>query len=141
MNGGNIISSGNLAVQLDNSWSIAGIGDFNGDGNADILWRNTTTGSQVVWLMNSSQIIGSGTVVNNVGQPVPLGSNWNVVEIGDFTGDGKSDIMWRDSNTGQMVEWALNGATIISSGLPNQNGFPTSPPTTVVVQNNPHQFA
>jgi hypothetical protein len=140
MNGGNIIGGGDLSTQLGNNFTIAGIGDFNGDHNSDILWR-APDGSQYVWLMNGSQIIGSAQVVNNVGQPVPLGSNWNVVEIGDFTGDGKSDIMWRDSNTGQMVEWALNGATIISSGLPNQNGFPTSPPPTVVVQNDPHQFA
>src|SRR5207249_781877 len=28
--------------------------DFNGDGKSDILWRNSTTGANVIWLMNGA---------------------------------------------------------------------------------------
>jgi len=30
------------------------VGDFNGDGRADILWRNSSTGENYVWLMNGT---------------------------------------------------------------------------------------
>ena len=41
------------------SWHVAGTGDFNGDGKADILWQNSD-GTPVIWLMNGTSIIGGG---------------------------------------------------------------------------------
>jgi hypothetical protein len=38
------------------AWSVAEVGDFNGDGRADILWRNRTTGAAVEFLMNGGSI-------------------------------------------------------------------------------------
>ena len=35
--------------------------DFNGDGKADILWRNTTSGTVAMWLMNG------GSITSNLG--------------------------------------------------------------------------
>jgi hypothetical protein len=35
------------------SWHIVGTGDFNGDGDADILWQNTD-GQAAIWLMNGT---------------------------------------------------------------------------------------
>ena len=33
--------------------------DFNGDGRADILWRNTATGEYAIWLMRGGAAIGA----------------------------------------------------------------------------------
>jgi hypothetical protein len=37
-----------------------GVGDFNGDGKADILWRHTS-GTTAVWLLNGLSVIGNGS--------------------------------------------------------------------------------
>jgi hypothetical protein len=42
-------------------------------------------------------------------------ASWQVVEIGDFNGDGKSDIMWQQSGSGALAEWQMNGMQIVSS--------------------------
>jgi len=54
------------AGSATSDWQIAGTGDFNRDGNSDILWRNKTSGAVVVWFMtgvqkNSSPTIGQAT--------------------------------------------------------------------------------
>ncbi len=45
------------------NWSIAGVGDFNGDGKSDILWRHTS-GVNYVWYMNGVTPIGWGLPAN-----------------------------------------------------------------------------
>ena len=42
------------------AWGIKGVGDFDGDGKADIVWRNDTTGQVAFWLMNGMAISASG---------------------------------------------------------------------------------
>ena len=84
------------AVRPDASFSIAAIGDFNADGNADILWRNTS-GLLIEWLMNGSTITSSGVVTSNSALVTPDAS-WHVVEIGDFNGDARTDMLWRSDS-------------------------------------------
>src|SRR5262249_48664202 len=94
MNGSTIASSANVTfggsvVTPDSTWSVAGISDFNGDGHADVLWRQSTTGSLVEWQMNGSTIVSSSNVTSGGGAVTP-DSTWSVVGVGDFDGDGKS---------------------------------------------------
>ena len=53
------------------TWQFAGIGNFNGDRDADILFTDAT-GDLAIWEMNGTTIIGGG----NVGNP---GSEWHVL--------------------------------------------------------------
>jgi len=43
-------------------------------------------------------------------------ANWHIIETGDFNGDGKSDILWRDFNSGAVAIWLLNGLQVLQSG-------------------------
>jgi hypothetical protein len=42
------------------------------------------------------------------------GAAWNVAAIGDYTGDGKADILLRNAANGGVYLWALNGGTVTS---------------------------
>jgi hypothetical protein len=87
-------------------WRQVGTGDFNGDGKADILWRDAS-GNVAVSLMDGLQVVQSRVVGNRP-------NNWTIVGTADFNGDGKSDILWRDTN-GDVAIWLMNGARITQS--------------------------
>ena len=118
MNGTGIMSSGILASP-GAPWSVQGIGDFNGDGDADILWQNTATGELAVWLMNGTTVASSGSP----GDPGVTSTPWSVQQVGDFDGDGKSDILFYNNATSQVVIWLMNGTSIASSGSPGTPGL------------------
>jgi hypothetical protein len=116
------------AISPNSTWSVAGVGDFNGDDDADILWRQNT-GTLVDWSMNGSSISSSANLTNQ-GSTVTPDSTWSVAGIGDFNGDGKSDILWRQSTTGALADWQMNGATISSSANFTSQGKAVTPDST-----------
>ena len=67
MNGTTVTSVQLTSQQVDNSWQVAGIGDYNGDGKADILWQNASTGATYIWEMNGANVIGGGMTSEQTG--------------------------------------------------------------------------
>ena len=41
-------------------WTIAGTGDFNGDGMSDVVWENIVTRRFAIWLMNGIDVLATG---------------------------------------------------------------------------------
>jgi hypothetical protein len=83
-------------------------GDFNGDGRTDLLaqnasgqlkaWASTGNLSGGVLFPGSGVVVGTGFTTTNIQR----------ILTGDFTGDGRTDIIGQDS-TGQLRAWASSG--------------------------------
>ena len=106
-------NGGAAANAVDNSWSVDGIADYNGDGRDDILWRHTS-GEVGQWLgMPSGGFANNGGAAANAVDP-----SWTVVANGDFNGDGRADVLWRHSS-GVFAEWqgSASGALVNAGGV------------------------
>jgi Ca2+-binding RTX toxin-like protein len=118
-------TTGQLAVQFRNdagqvythslnqplfglNWTPAGLGDLNGDGHADLIWRDQT-GLTVAWLLNGLSLIDGGQITNL------LGNDWQLAGVSDLNGDSKADLVWRNLNSGQTVAWLMDGFSPLSS--------------------------
>jgi len=91
-------------------------GDFDGDGKPDIVWRNSMTGANAIWLMNGTTFNNNGTDIRNL-LPVTI-QQYRIVGADDFDGDGREDLLWRKLDDGTMVLWLLNGTTIDAVNFP-----------------------
>jgi hypothetical protein len=120
MDGEDISGYGYLYGISDLDWRIVGTGDFNRDGELDILWRNTGTGSfsgwNVVWYMAGESISGYGYLYGITDL------SWEIAGTGDFNSDGYVDILWRHYGAGGLQGWNciwyMQGESIIGYDYP-----------------------
>jgi hypothetical protein len=110
MNGTTYVSGTELLPRVtDVNWSIEGSGDFNSDGDNDILWRNRSTGQNQVWFMNGLTYVSTGTL------PSETDSSWRVDAVADYSGDGLPDLVWRNYESGANRMWVMSGSTTVGS--------------------------
>ena len=105
MDGSTVTTSKTLDVNISLAWQVAGTGDFNGDGNDDILWRNDD-GRARIWQMDGTTIASDKIVVG--GQS----NAWDFASIGDYNNDGRDDVMWQN-DSGSVLMWEMDGSTIV----------------------------
>ena len=127
MDGARLIGGGYPNSQANLTWQVHAVGDLNGDGKTDIVWRNVgpgvDTGALFVWLMDGKTIIGA-TYLD------PIGTDWQIQRVGDLSGDGKADILWRNVGTGpdrdNLYVWIMNGPAVVAgTGYPNSQADAT----------------
>ena len=127
MNGAQFAGETVFSQVLDTDWRIEGTGDFNSDGQTDILWRYYGTGDYQglndIWFMNGSTFVGE-SVFSQI-----MDTAWQIGGTGDFNGDGQMDILWRYYGTaayqGLNDIWYMNGTAFVSeeifSSIPDIN--------------------
>jgi len=99
-------SEGYTRTVSEPAWQVAGIGDFDGDGKADVFWRNATSGENYLYLMNGTAISGEG-YIRTVSDP-----GWEVKGVGDLDGDRKADVVWRHASSGENYLYPMEGTVI-----------------------------
>ena len=108
MNGHVILNSSLLSHRVaDNRWRIAGTGDFNGDGNPDIVWHHQTQGWVFLWYMNGATRIGMTYFSRDRVNP-----GWRIAAIGDINGDAMPDIVWQHNGEGRIAFWLMDDITV-----------------------------
>jgi sRNA-binding regulator protein Hfq len=83
------------------------LGDFNGDGRSDLMFRRTD-GLISQYLMNGFQFIA----INILGA---VGTDRRLVAVADFNGDGRADMLFRRVTDGMLSLYLLNGPQILGA--------------------------
>jgi hypothetical protein len=79
--GNNLVADQALTAETNLSWQVVGSGDFTKDGDADLLWRNTSTGATRVWELQGTSFRTNEPISPTATSTYPsLGSNdWSLI--------------------------------------------------------------
>ena len=118
LGGASIRAQAPLSRGVPLEWDVAAIGDLDGNGTADLVWRDSQRGDVAAWLMTDVRV----TDIPVIAAAVSL--DWQIAGLGDLNGDVNADIVWRNVETGDVAVWLMNGASVtaipvISSGVPS----------------------
>jgi hypothetical protein len=110
MNGGTVDAAPMIGNVPDLAWRVNGTGDFDGDGNIDLLWQHRD-GRVGIWFMNGMTPVSYPVIATN-SDPA-----WAVYAVDDYDRDGKADLFWRESKTGEVGMWLMNGTSARMGGI------------------------
>lgn len=83
--------------------------DFNNDGISDLVWRESGSGNNGIWITNDVQEGASVGFQAQLAIDTEPNTNWAISGTGDFNGNGTEDILWRNFETGANGVWLMNG--------------------------------
>jgi hypothetical protein len=123
MDGLNVTAAVAVAT-VPTSWSIVATGNFNWALDlTGIVWRDTS-GNVAIWGMNGA----------TVAQAQPLGvvpANWSIAATGNFITGGtfpdrrQGALLWRDTATGAVAIWFIEGLNLTVASTANIGVVPT----------------
>jgi hypothetical protein len=104
--------------EIDQSPDNLVVGDFNGDGRSDVYFHWKATGQNRLYLSN-----GNGTFTGYMDPIIAadLDANPDNMLVGDFNGDGRSDVYFHWKSTGRNWLYFSNGD---GTFIKNSNSIP-----------------
>ena len=87
---------------LESQFDFVASGDYDGDGNDDVMWRRKETGQTVVWLMTRPGrmiFANSGVLVE---------ADWVGEAAANFNNSIEDDVLWRNHASGETRVWYMD---------------------------------
>jgi hypothetical protein len=103
-----------LNAYYNNNYKIRGVGDFDGDGDDDVVWYNTADGNTVAWEISDSDGAHNGTRPqrdNSIWMGTFANLSFEIIETGDTNSDGVEDLIWYNSSNGATNVWEIENLT------------------------------
>jgi len=112
VNGSEQVGGGALSYNpFGFGWNIVGVGDFLGNGKADLVWQRASDGLIEFQFMDGTTSVGGGQLSYD---PFGVGG-WQIAGTGDF-GNGKADLVWQRASDGLVEIQFMNGTTSVGGG-------------------------
>jgi len=143
MQGATKLGNASFSLTPPAEYALLGVGDFSANGNNTLVLQSSLTNKIALWYTSGTNnaTISGGNFVDATPDAA-----YKVVGIGDFNGDGKSDLVLQNQTTGQIAVWFLDGShryggvllsavpsagwSVVGTGDFNKDGF-----TDLVFQN------
>jgi hypothetical protein len=74
--------------------------DFDGAGQADLVWENAVTGQRGIWILKN------GVYAYSINLPT-VPTHWDIAGAADFLGTGQADLVWENTTTGERGLWIM----------------------------------
>jgi hypothetical protein len=104
-------------VEPNTAWKVVAWGDYNGDGKADLLWRNEVTGQVYMMQMNGLAISAAGMIYQEANTAWKILGPWEygqsngvLVSAPNAGGETKSTLVGAPLNDGRITGELLNAS-------------------------------
>ena len=88
-------------------YALVGVGDFSGNGGTTLVLQSRNTNQIAFWYTSG---VNGATIPGGIFVNLTPAAGYKVVGVGDFNGDGKSDLVFQNQTTNQVAIWFMNGA-------------------------------
>ncbi|MDH3401845.1 MAG: VCBS repeat-containing protein, partial [Chromatiales bacterium] len=112
-----LVEKGFMPFTRSPAYSVVSRGDFDGDGQFDLLVRDLSAGRDengrwVMYTINGTEVTSQGYV-----DGFTRSSDWELKATADFNGDLRADLLLRNSIDGRWLMYAMDGRAVVAQGV------------------------